>query len=104
MIVQATRPDPWLIRCWREVKGLSQGDVNEAMGCPRVYSHLSRIENYAQECGEERLALLAVAIGVPVNELCSTPEDRMRFAGVFLQWCKDGRPELQRWLRTWRVT
>lgn len=91
--------DPWLIRCWREVRGLSQNELSKKMGWSVVAKDVNRIEGYALPIAEKRIHMLAVALEVLPEELMSLPEDKAGNAERYVKWVFDGRPDLTEWLR-----
>lgn len=93
-------PCPWLIRCWREVRGLSQRDCTRLCGWGENDTTLSRIENYKWPVTEHRLYALAKALKVKPLELCTlTDFDAEQNADQFAQWVKAKRPPIGDWMR-----
>lgn len=94
------RFDPWKLRCWREVRCLSQRELAEVVGWGRNGNEtVSRIESLAIEVGPARLARLAKGLEVEPDELLSEPEELGRNFVTSRAWVEAGRPDLRTWLR-----
>jgi len=90
--------DPWLIRCWREVRGYTQAEMAKLMGWSVVAKDVNRIEGYALHIADKRVQMLASALDVTPEEIMSLPEDKAANAERYVQWVSDGRPDLTKWL------
>tara|TARA_R110000868_G_scaffold169231_4_gene404184 strand:- start:500 stop:844 length:345 start_codon:yes stop_codon:yes gene_type:complete len=98
-----TRPrvDAWKVRCWRELRNLSQHDLAAKIGYGKHGDEtVCRIETYALNAGEHRAQRLAKALRVSLNDLQSLPVEWELNRAAFAAWTAAGRPDLRTWLKT----
>ena len=65
------RPDPWLLRCARELHGWTQAELAAAMEPMSHQAMISRWEGYDAMISDGALLRVAAALGVMPGELCS---------------------------------
>lgn len=93
--VEALTPDPWKLRCLRELRGVKQHALGQFVGwavtahsCPTI----SRIENYSISFGLVRSAELAKALGVEPDSLLSTTSEYESNRATFHRWSNGPTP------------
>ena len=92
--------DPWKLRCWRELRGLSQQQLADALGlAARGNETICRIETYILTIGPRRQTRLAEVLGIKPNDLLSTPDVRSQNIDDYTSWRTDGSPDLRNWLQ-----
>lgn len=95
------RVDPWKVRCWRELRGLTQKQLGDAAGYgTRGDETICRVEGYALTVGAVRCAKLAKALRVHAAELQSKAVDFKTNQELFEEWNDAGRPDLRGWLKS----
>jgi len=90
----ATRPDPWKLRCLRELRGIGQVDLGREAGwattghsCPTI----SRIERYDLPFGPVRAGALALALGVHPSSLMSSEVEYEDNRAAYQRWRASSR-------------
>lgn len=98
---QRPRFDPWKLRCIREHRELTQGELGRAIGLSATCAPVAicRAEIYKQEPYPKRLQLLAHALLCTPADLCSTPDELAANRATFDRWTAEGRLNLRWWLR-----
>lgn len=91
--------DPWKLRCWRELRNLSQHDLADALGWGRNGNQIvCRIENWVIPVGARRLAAFADALRCRESDLTSQAAELRASRARFDAWCAAKRPELRTWV------
>lgn len=91
------KPDPFKLRCKRELLELSQHDLGARLRWVLGAQTVSRLETYAIGFGRARCKSIALALGCDEVELQSSPEEWAQNRETFERWKASGLA-LREWL------
>lgn len=91
--------DPWKLRCWRELRGLTQLELAKALGWSESGNEtISRIESWKLNVGQRRHESLARVLRCKLTDLSSVPSQLAKSRARYDEWCAAGSPPLRAWL------
>jgi transcriptional regulator with XRE-family HTH domain len=95
----ATQPDPWKLRCLRELQRLTQREVAAKCGFSDGNNKtVMRLESYAITFGALRCSRMAVVFDVGESTLLSSPAEWETNRATYKRWRDEGAPTLSAWL------